>query len=327
MNENFQNNARSLKVMSAFYLVLVGASLLLIHSTYYEPAVSFVLFYLVASVAVTAFVAVILLPAEQFTNGFSGTMCLLFAATIGMMTFFSGGLSSELYLLFLPLLIVAALHGSRGIGLVTLAGVLFCYALAIIPGLLNAGVATAGSGSLVFYRLGVLLLVGSFVLFSARERMGISPEDADRSAEEDGSTLLERVESELRQRRGVQVAVVLVDPGRGIEDVDLLLERVRARISDPVLLGEGSVFGFVLSGSGDREVESAARRALAAASSLGASETRAGAAIYPRDARSANDLLVAAGGALEAAFEVESPSAIVISGSDTPRERRYRAAR
>src|SRR3712207_8110927 len=44
-------------------------------------------------------------------------------------------------------------------------------------------------------------------------------------------------------------------------------------------------------------------RALAAASSLGAQETRAGAAIYPHDARSAEDLLAAAGGALEARSE------------------------
>ena len=77
-----------------------------------------------------------------------------------------------------------------------------------------------------------------------------------------------------------------------------------------------------------RAYASAARRALAAASSLGSEETRAGAAIYPRDARSANDLLVAAGHALEAAFEIESPSAIVLAGRGTPRsEARYRAAR
>ncbi len=59
----------------------------------------------------------------------------------------------------------------------------------------------------------------------------------------------------------------------------------------------------------------AARRALAAASSLGAQDTRAGAAIYPRDARSAEDLLIAAGRALEAAFEVESSGAIVLASS------------
>jgi hypothetical protein len=122
--------------------------------------------------------------------------------------------------------------------------------------------------------------------------------------------------------------VILVDPGRRVEDVELLLERVQGRIGDPVLLGEGTVFGVVLSGVDDRMVESAARRALAAASSLGAEETRAGAAIYPRDARSAEDLLVAAGQALEAAFDVESPSAIVLAGRSVPRaESGYRAAR
>ncbi|MGH3090242.1 MAG: hypothetical protein ACRDSJ_23410 [Rubrobacteraceae bacterium] len=309
--------------MSAVYLLLAGASLVLIHNAYYEPAVSYVLFYLAASVGVTAFIAMILLPEEQFSTGFSGAMCVLSAAAIAMMTFFSGGLSSELYLLFLPLLMVAALHGSWRIGALTLVSVLFCYTMAIMPGLLNAGVDTTGTAPLVFYRLGVLLLIGAFALFSARGTMGGESEEDDYAAE---ATLQKRVEGELKQRRGVQVAVVLVDPGRDI-DADTLLERVRARISDPIPLGEGAVFGFVLSGANDREVESAARRALAAASSLGAAETRAGAAIYPRDARSAGDLLVAAGQALEAAFEVESPSAIVISGGNTPRERRYRAAR
>jgi len=327
-----------MKVMSAFYLLLLGASLFLIHSSYYEPAVSYVLFYLAASVAVTAFVAGVLLPEEQFSNGFSGAMCVLLAASIAMMTFFSGGISSELYLLFLPLLAAVALHGSRRVGIVALVSVLFCYSMAILPGLLNAGVDTAGTAPLVFYRLGVLLFVGVFVLFSSRDGAASgssgSRDDGNDVADDrgggdegGGATLARRVEGELRQRRGVQVAVVIVDPGRDVGDVDTLLERVRARISEPVLLGEGSVFGFVLSGANDREVESAARRALAAASSLGSSETRAGAAIYPRDARDAGGLLTAAGRALEAAFEVESPSAIVISGGDTPREKRYRAAR
>ena len=113
-----------------------------------------------------------------------------------------------------------------------------------------------------------------------------------------------------------------------MEAMEPLLERVWSRIGEPVLLGEGNLFGVVVSGVDDGGVESAARRTLAAASSLGAKDTRAGAAIYPRDARSAEDLLVAAGQALEAAFEVESPSAIVLAGRVTPRsERRYRAVR
>ena len=96
------------------------------------------------------------------------------------------------------------------------------------------------------------------------------------------------------------------------------------------MLGERNLFGVVVSGVGDAGVESAARRALAAASSLGAQDTRAGAAIYPRDARSAEDLLIAAGRALEAAFEVESSSAIVLAGRDAPQRGeagRYRTAR
>jgi hypothetical protein len=116
----------------------------------------------------------------------------------------------------------------------------------------------------------------------------------------------------------VQVGVILVDPGRRVEDLNLLMQRVRVRIGEPIMLGEGAVFGVVLGGVDDQALESAARRALAAASSLGAGETRAGGAIYPRDARSANDLLVAAGRALEAAFEIESPSAIVLASRGIP---------
>jgi hypothetical protein len=195
-----------------------------------------------------------------------------------------------------------------------------------MPGLLNDG-ADGETAALAFYRLATLGLTGVFSISVARYFFS-SENPEDYATDEDGSMLLGRVEDELAARRGVQVAVILVDPGRRVEDVELLLERVRARIGEPVLLGEGTVFGVVLSGVDDRMVESAARRALAAASSLGAEETRAGAAIYPRDARSAEDLLVAAGQALEAAFEVESPSAIVLAGRDTPHaESRYRAAR
>jgi hypothetical protein len=305
------------------YLALVLASLLLVHSASYEPAVSFVLLYLVVSVGVTAAIAFLLLPTVQFSGGFSGGAYALYAAVIAMMVFFSGGVSSELYVLLFPLLLASALHGSWRITFAALFSVLFCYALAVMPGLLNE----AGDGetaALISYRLATLGLMGLFSISIARIFMDSEDYDTD----EDGSMLLGRVEDELAARRGVQVAVILVDPGRMVEDVELLLERVRARIGEPILLGGGAVFGVVLSGVGDRMVESAARRALAAASSLGAEGTRAGAAIYPRDARSAEDLLVAAGQALEAAFEVESPSAIVLAGRGTPRaESRSRVAR
>jgi hypothetical protein len=321
-----RRNARSLKGFSLVYLGLVTASLLLVHAASYEPAVSFILLYLVASVGITAAVALLLLPTAQFGAGFSGGAYVLYAAVIAMMVFFSGGVSSELYVMFFPLLLASALHGSWRLVLAVLFAVLFCYALAMMPGLLNEG-AEGEDAALVFYRLGTLGLTGVFLGSVARGAVGFENAE-DYATDEDGSVLLERVEDELAARRGVPVAVILVDPGREVEDVELLLERVRARIGEPVLLGEGTVFGVVVSGADDRAIESAARRALAAASSLGAEETRAGAAIYPRDARSAEDLLVAAGQALEAAFEVESPSAIVLAGRGAPRaEGRYRAAR
>ena len=271
--------------------------------------------------------ALLLLPTAQFTGSFSGGAYALYAAIIAMMVFFSGGVSSELYVLFFPLLLAAALHGSWRITFIALFAVLFCYALAAIPGLLNAGTDNEAAAP-VFYRLCALGFTGVFLIAVARNSVSAENSEDDYATDEDGSMLLQRVEEELAARRGVQVATILVDPGRRVEDVELLLERVRGRIGEPVLLGEGTVFGVVLSGVDDRMVESAARRALAAASSLGAEETRAGAAIYPRDARSAEDLLVAAGQALEAAFEVESPSAIVLAGRGSSRaERRYRAVR
>jgi len=321
-----RRSARSLKAFSLLYLGLVLVSLLLVHGASYEPAVSFILLYLVVSLGVTAAVALLLLPTAQFSASFCIAAYALNAAVIAMMVFFSGGVSSELYVLFFPLLLASALHGSWRITLATLLCALFCYALAVMPGLLNDGMDNEAA-ALVFYRLFALGLTGVFLISVARSFLNRKDAE-DYATDEDGSMLLGRVEEELAARRGVQVAVILVDPGRRVEDVELLLERVRARIGEPILLGEDTVFGVVLSGADDRTVESAARRALAAASSLGAGETRAGAAIYPRDARSAEDLLVAAGRALEAAFEVESPSAIVMAGRGTPSaERRYRAAR
>jgi hypothetical protein len=322
-----RRSARSLKAFSLLYLGLVLVSLLLVHGASYEPAVSFILLYLVVSLGVTAAVALLLLPTAQFSAGFCIAAYALYAAVIAMLVFFSGGVSSELYVLFFPLLLTSALHGSWRLTLAALLCALFCYVLAVMPGLLNEGTDNEAA-PLVFYRLFALGLTGVFLVSVARSFFTAEDAEDFYATDEDGSILLGRVEEELAARRGVQVAVILVDPGRRVEDMELLLERVRARIGEPILLGEGTVFGVVLSGADDRTVESAARRALAAASSLGAEETRAGAAIYPRDARTAEDLLVAAGRALETAFEVESPSAIVMAGRDTPRAaRRYRAVR
>jgi hypothetical protein len=243
-----------------------------------------------------------------------------------MMVFFSGGTSSELYVMLFPLILASALHGSWRVVLAVLVAVLFCYALAMLPALLERGTGQE-IASLIFYRLAAVGLTGLFLMYLASSVLPAGLAE-DYAKDEDGSILLERVEEELAARRGVPVAVVLVDPGGEMDAMDLLLERVWTRIGEPVLLGEGNLFGVVVSGVGDGGVKSAARRALAAASSLGAQDTRAGAAIYPRDARSAEDLLIAAGRALEAAFEVESSSAFVLAGRGAPQGAgRYRAAR
>ena len=295
-------------------LALLVASLLFVHTASYEPAVSYILLYFVSSVGIiTAAVVVPLLPEEQFTAGFCGWIYALYTAVVAMMVFFSGGTSSELYVMFFPLLLASALHGSWRLVLAVLAAVLFCHALAMLPGLLERGTGQE-IASLVFYRLAALGLTGLFLIYVARSLLPAGL-DEDYATDEDGSILLGRLEEELATRGEAPVAVVLVDPGAEMEAMDLLLERVWSRIGEPVLLGEGNLFGVVVSGVDDGEVESAARRVLAAASSLGAQDTRAGAAIYPRDARSAEDLLISAGRALEAAFEVESSGAIVLAGS------------
>jgi hypothetical protein len=307
-------NARSLKAFSLLLLVLMVASLVLVHTDSYEPAVSFILFYLVSSVGIiTAAVVIPLLPAEQFSAAMCGSVYALYAGVLAMMVFFSGGVSSELYVMFFPLLLASALHGSWRLALAVLAVVLFCYALAMLPGLLEEGTGQE-IASLVFYRLAAVGLSGLFLLYAAK---AVLPADLaqDLATDGDSSVLLERVEEELTARKGVPVAVILIDPGADLKAMDVLLERIWARIGEPVLLGEGNLFGVVVSGIDDGAVESAARRALAAANSLGARDTRAGAAIYPRDARTAEDLLISAGRALEAAFEVESSSAIVLAGA------------
>jgi hypothetical protein len=296
-----------MKWLSPLYFGLVLVSLLLVHGESYRPAVSYVLLYLTVCVIFTGAVALLLLPAQQFGEGFCVVFYVFYAIFSAAAAFFTGGVSSELYVLFFPLVFASALHGSWRMGLTSQGAALLSYFLAMLPNVLGG----ADGLALILFRLVAFALTGVFVLAAVRS---ITGDEGGYALDEDGSVLLERVSGELEARRGAQVGVILVDPGRRVEDVDLLMERVRARIGVPVLLGEGAVFGVVLSGVDDRALESAARRALAAASSLGAQETRAGAAIYPRDARSAEDLLTAAGKALEAAFEIESPSAIVLAG-------------
>ncbi len=305
-----------LKGLSLLYLGFMVAALLLVHGESYRPAVSYVPLYLTVSVIFTVAVALLLLPTRQFGEGFCAAFYVCYAFFSAAATFFTGGVSSELYLLFFPLVFASALHGSWRTGLLTGGAAALIYSLAMLPGVLGSAQGADGP-ALVFFRLMAFVLTGVFALSAVRS---IADGEGGYTLDEDGSMLLERVSDELEARRGVQVGVILVDPGRRVEDVNLLMERVKTRIGEPILLDEGAVFGVVLSGVDDRAIESAARRALAAASSLGAEETRAGAAIYPRDARSPEDLLVAAGRALEAAFEIESPSAIVLAGRDTPND-------
>ena len=319
----YPGNARALKAFSLLFVVLAAISLLLVHASSYDPPVSFILLYLAASVGiVVSGVVVPLLPAQQFTLGFCGGIYALYAAVVAMMVFFTGGPSSELYLMFFPLLLASALHGAWRVVLTVLAAALFFYALAMLPGLLESGTGEEVASS-VFYRLGTLGLTGLFLAYASRGIVGDAV--GSEELEDEGAVLLRRVEAEIGSHRGVPVAVILVDPGE-VRDVGLLLDRVEGRIGEPFPLEDGDLFGLVVGGVDDGGAESAARRALAAASSLGAKETRAGAAIYPRDARSAEDLLLAAGRALEASFEVEGPSAIVLAGRDA-QEGSFRAAR
>lgn len=321
---NLGRNAQILKGLSLLYVVLVILSLFFVHSESYRPAVSYVLLYLAASVIFTAAIAALLLPARQFGEGLCTAFYVLYAVFLAGAVFFTGGESSELYVFFFPLILAAALHGSRGMGLTVLAAVLVSYSLAVFPDALE-GVASADGPAPVFFRLAVFVLTGVFALLAAGRGVAIDAEEKY-TLDEDGSVLLGRLSGEIEAQRGAPVGVILVDPGRGVGDVDLLVERVRTRVEDPILLGEGTVFGLVLGGSDERAVESAARRALATAGSLGSEEARAGAAVYPRDARSAEDLLAAAGRALEAAFAAESPGALVLAGWRLP-DSSFRAAR
>jgi hypothetical protein len=67
------------------------ASLLFVHTATYEPAVSYILLYLVSSVGIiTSAVVIPLLPEEKFTAGFCGSIYALYAAVIAMMVFYLG---------------------------------------------------------------------------------------------------------------------------------------------------------------------------------------------------------------------------------------------
>lgn len=323
---NHWRNARTLRVFSLLYIVSTAAALMVVHADSYEPAVSYLVLYMAAAFGITAAIVMVLLPAELFTNGFSGAVYGGFAAIVALEVFLSGGASSELYALFFLLILAAAFHGSWTVGITALASVLAGYALVVLPDLL-----VEGGSAPVFFRLAVFGLAGGFVLVASRGSAGDLAGgmagggfSGRYATDEDGSMLLELVSGEIRAGHGEQLAVILVDPGRRMGDVETLLERVRARVAEPILLGEGAVFGMVLGGVEERAVESAAGRALAVAGSLGAQGPRAGAAIFPTDARSAEDLLTAAGEALEAAFESRNPN-IVLAGSID--EDRYRAAR
>ena len=316
---NYRRNSRILKLFSLLYLGLTVAALLLVHADFYEPAVSYLLLYLTVTVGVTVAGVLLLLPVELFADESSAGAYALYAMIFGLMAFFSGGVSSVLYVLYFPLLLSAALHGVRRIGFVALVSALIVYFLAVMPDLLSGQGDDAGSA---LFRLAVFALVGGFVLVAARGTGAGGFEEY--ATDEDGSMLLEVVEGEISAGRRDRVAVILVDPGRGIGSIDLLLDRVRSRIAEPILLGQGSVFGMVLSSVDEHSVESAAGRALAVAGSLGARHSFAGAAIYPRDARTAEGLLSAAGGALEAAFEPNAPGVMLAGRTPQPR---YREAR
>ena len=323
---NTTTGARVLKGLSLLSLGLVALSLILVHGDAYEPAVSYVPLYLVVCVILTAAVALLLLPTAQFGEGFCVALYVLYAALFAAAAFFTGGVSSELYALFFPLVLAPALHGSWKIGLLAQVAALVAYALAMLPDVLD-DVEGEDGAALVFFRLAALALVGIFALAVARRGVG-GGDGGGYALDEDGSMLLQAVAGEIGSRRGSRpVSAVLVDPGPDLagEEVDVLMERVGARIGEPFLLGQGTVFGIVLPGADERRAESAARRTIAAASSLGAGDARAGVASYPRDASSAGDLLAAAGRALEAAYESESRGAIAFaSPAEAPS---YRAAR
>lgn len=314
---DYLQNARNTKSLALLYLALTGVSLLLVHSSAYEPAVSFLPLYFVVAGVCVGMVAMLLLPAEQFTDGFTIGAYTVCAALVAMLVFFSGGSASELFVMFFPLVLVSGLRGSWAIGLAALVASLVGYSAAMAPDFLNGG-AGPDTPQTILFRTAALALTGVFVLAAVRRSAGAGG-GGEYALDEDGKVLLGRLADEISTHKGADTAVILVDPGRELDDLDILLERVNARVGEPVLLEEGSVFGLVLGDTDERAVEGAARRILTAADSLGARGTRAGAAVHPHDARSPEGLLDAAGRALEAAIEAETPSAVVLAAHESER--------
>ena len=215
-----------MKGLSLLYLGIMVASLLLVHSGSYRPGVSYVLLYLIVSVIVTVAVALLLLPASTFGEGFCMVFYVVYAVFLAAAAFFTGGVSSDLYVLFFPLILASVLHGTRRMSLLAQGAALLSYSLAMLPDALGS-VGSAEGPALVFFRLAVFALTGVFAIAVGGSVAG---GEEGYALDEDGSVLLERVSAELEARRGVQVGVILVDPGRRVEDVDLLMERVQARI-------------------------------------------------------------------------------------------------
>lgn len=330
MSEPYQVSARIVKSLAALYLALLGLALVLVHGDAYAPGVSFVILYLVSSVLLAGSLALLVLAAEQFSDLFCVAAYTVYAALWSLAVFFTGAASSELYVLYFPLLLALALDGGipQRARLIVLGAVLVCYTLAVLPDLLN-GIAGDGKPGTVLFRLSVLALPGVFGIFARTSEPGpAEPEEPVSGGEpepRESTRLLEVASGEISARPQTPVGLVLVDPGSGVKDTKALLKRVRTRIGEPVPVGDENVFGVVLSGVDERRTEGAARRALAAASSQGAREFGAGAAVYPQDARSAEDLLDAAERALEAARKKDAPSAVVLSGRNVTG--RGRAAR
>ena len=226
MSEGYQGSARILKGTALLYLLLFGAALALVHGDAYAPGVSFVILYLISSVVLTGSLALLVLANEQFSELFCVAAYASYAVVLSPAVFFTGAASSELYVLYFPLLIAPALDAGipRRAGLVVVAAVFIGYTLAVLPDLLGS-VAGDGTSGTVLFRLSALALIGFFGMFArSREPGGAEePEEADPEAErglDEGSRLVKLLSGEISARPQVPVGVVLVDPGSGVEDME-----------------------------------------------------------------------------------------------------------